>query len=274
VLLAAGAALVAESASEDARVAQRAASRAQQDALGDRETVPRPGATEGATYSRLKQVDDQWIAKRLERWAAQDNLPSIGATKGDDLQALIRASRPRAILEIGTFLGYSAIRAAQALEDDSCTVTTVERELQYVLSARRFLWQCNQGERAPGQARIGRRVRVEWGDAAAVLQRLGAKGARFDFLFVDGVPSESLAHLRAAEPLLLPGATVVAHNTLVFEKSLAAYVAHVRSPVNGYAASRAVATRFGARGDADDAFEVSTWRGSSGAATNDAAAQS
>jgi predicted O-methyltransferase YrrM len=258
VLAAAAAAFVREGAAEEERLASRAASRASQERNADREEASLPG---GATYSRLKQVDDAWIVKRLERMAAADNLPSVGPAKGDALAALIRETKPRSVLEIGTFLGYSAIRMAQALPDDGARVVSVERELRFVLSARRFLWQCNQGERAPGEPRVGRRVRVEWADAAAVTARLAADGRRFDFLFIDGTPSETLAHLKTCEPLLAPGATVVAHNTRVFEASLAPYVAYVRGDTQRYSASRPLETRFGARGEAEDTMEVSTWRG-------------
>ena len=280
VLAAAAAALAAEASGEDARRESRAAGRDRQLKAGDRETATLP---DGSSYEKLKQVDDKWIVKRLERWGEKDNLPFVASAKGAALQALVRERRPRAVLEIGTALGYSAIRMAQALPDDECTVTTVERDLTYVLSARRFLWcaatfwiarrhgvlasrtrlpcrQCNQGERAPGEPRIGRRVRVEWGDAAAVLPKLRAAGRRFDFLFVDGTPADTLAHVRAAEPLLLPGATVVANNTVVFAKSLAPHVEYVRSDPR-YAASQALPAPFGWQGDVPDALEVSTWRG-------------
>lgn len=44
---------------------------------------------------------------------------------------------------MGTFLGYSAILMAQAVPEGS-KVFTIERDWKFVLSARRFLWQCNQ----------------------------------------------------------------------------------------------------------------------------------
>ncbi len=262
VLAAAAFALLRENDAEAERLEQRASNRAAQEAAGARETASLP---DGRTYSRLKQVDDAWIVARLERWGAQDNLPSIGISKGAALQALVRDRKPRAVLEVGTFLGYSAIRMAQALPDDGCTVTTVERDLRYVLSARRFLWQCNQGERAPGEPRIGRRVRVEWGDAAAVLPRLAADVAantkkRYDFLFIDGVPSETLQLLQAAEPLLAPGATVVLNNVRVFAKSLAPALAYVREATDKYRDCAELDTAFGWQPGTPDALYVCTWR--------------
>lgn len=248
VLVAAAWAFVREGDAGEARVSSRAATRAAQVAAGDRTVVG----------ERLLQVDDAWIVKRLERFAARDGLPSLGPSKAVALQAVIRARRPCAVLEIGTLFGYSAIKMAQALSDDECRVTTLEKELWNVLAARRFLWQCNQGERAAGEPRVGRRVRVEAGDAAATLARFAAEGRRFDFVLLDGTPRDTLAHCLAVQPLLLPGATVVAHNTVVFAASLAPHLAHVRAPGSGFSASEAVPAEFGFQG-VPDALEVSTW---------------
>lgn len=112
---------------------------------------------------------------------AQDQLPMVGPKKGAILQDLIREYKPRRVLEartaeikreetahhlprrgarltqrwkanaclhvalaqVGTFLGYSAILMAQAIQEGG-KVVTLERDWKFVLSARRFLWQCNQ----------------------------------------------------------------------------------------------------------------------------------
>ena len=245
--------LFRESEGETRRVEERAATRSAQTARGQR-----------SEDGRLLQVDDRWIVQRLERMAVADALPMLGRSKAEALQALVRTHRPRRVLEIGTFLGYSAIKIAQALEDDSCRVTSVERELRFVLSARRFLWQCNQGEREAGQPRVGQRVRVEWGEAAEVLARLGREGRTFDFLLLDGVPSETQLLAALAEPLLEAVAVVVAHNTVAFAGSLAPHLARVRAGDGGYSGSEAVACWWGWRGDVADALEVSVWRGPKG----------
>lgn len=60
---------------------------------------------------------------------------------------------------------------AQALPEGS-RVVTIEKDWKYVLTARRFLWQCNQGERSPGEPRIGERVKVLQGDAIETMRKL------------------------------------------------------------------------------------------------------
>jgi hypothetical protein len=78
---------------------------------------------------------------------------------------------------------------------------------------------------------------------------------------VGGMPAETLQLALAAEPCLAPGATVVSHNALVFEKSLAPHIARVRAVDGPYSASRSIPAAFGWRGDVMDALEVSTWKG-------------
>ena len=57
-------------------------------------------------------------------------------------------------------------------------------------------------------------MQVRWGDALDILPelKLPEGSAGIDLLLLDGVPKESLAYLRAAEPLLSDGAVVVADN--------------------------------------------------------------
>lgn len=57
-------------------------------------------------------------------------------------------------------------------------------------------------------------VQVRWGDALEILPdlKLPEGSTAIDLLLLDGVPKETLAYLRAAEPLLAEGAVVVADN--------------------------------------------------------------
>jgi len=246
------AALRAEQAQAEARVVSRAQKVAAQRARGQRETVPMPG---GGVKERLKQVDDRWILSRLERWGRQDGLPMVGPVKGALLQQLVQEERPGVVYEVGTFLGYSAITMAQAVEEGAL-VYTAEKDWRFVLAARRFCWQSNQGERAPGEPRVGERVRVRWGDARDLLRRHAAEGGpQIDMLFLDGDPKEYLDYLKAAEPALSPGALVVADNAVVFERSLEGYLDYVRG--SGRYQSSTIETTFEWRDDVPDGIEVS-----------------
>lgn len=81
-----------------------------------------------------------------------------------------------------------------------------------------------------------------------------------DFLFLDGMPREYLAYLKAAEPHMAPNALVVADNAGVFaEGGLKPYLEYVRS--SGRYKSRFEASTLEWRDDVADGLEVSVFRG-------------
>ncbi len=52
-----------------------------------------------------QEVDDDWIARRLERWGKRDNMPFIGPAKGTILQQLVADKKPQTAVEVGTMAG-------------------------------------------------------------------------------------------------------------------------------------------------------------------------
>lgn len=70
---------------------------------------------EGEKMSRLKEVDDEWILRRLERWGRRDNMPFLGPEKAALVQDVVRRRAPRCVVEVGGMCGYSGIKMAQAL---------------------------------------------------------------------------------------------------------------------------------------------------------------
>ena len=58
--------------------------------------------------------------------------------------------------------GYSALLIAQALPP-SGRVISIERDLTWVLSAKRFMWQASQGDGQKAKLRIGDRVSEDGG---------------------------------------------------------------------------------------------------------------
>jgi hypothetical protein len=60
-------------------------------------------------------VDDDWIARRLERWGKRDGMPFLGPNKAAILQQLVAQQQPQLAVEVGTMAGYSAIKIAQVI---------------------------------------------------------------------------------------------------------------------------------------------------------------
>ena len=71
--------------------------------------------------------------KRIEKYAKEHNVPIMEKTGIDFLTEYIKEHNVKNILEIGTAIGYSAIK--MALVDDKIKVTTIERDNERYLEA-------------------------------------------------------------------------------------------------------------------------------------------
>lgn len=112
------------------------------------------------------------------------------------LQLLAAISGARRVLEIGTFIGVSAMSIAQALPADG-TVTTVEKFDQFASIARRNF-------AANG---LDGRISLIVGDAFAVLATLDKSA--FDMIFLDGNKERYAEYFTALDPHLRSGGLFV-----------------------------------------------------------------
>lgn len=161
------------------------------------------------------------VAAKIQQPLAVRNemLLGIGEDTGRLLNILIKASRARSILEIGTSFGYSTLWLAEAARAVGGRVVTLELAPQKVAFARERM-------RAAGL--------VEWidfrvGDALATLATLDEK---FDFVLLDPWKELYIPCLELFYPRLNSGALVAADNMLLPEYSrpdAAKYIAAIRS---------------------------------------------
>lgn len=155
------------------------------------------------------------ILKEIEAKGEKSFLPVIGPKKGKILDDAVRQSRAKRILEVGTFIGYSAIRMARLLGDDGAIIT-IEKE-------RRNAEQAERNIRRAGYAKM---IEVIVGDAKQVIPKLQGK---FDLIFLDAEKDEYLAYLRLAEEKMHSGSVTVADNAGVFAQEMRDYLDYVRS---------------------------------------------
>lgn len=124
-----------------------------------------------------------------------------GHLQGRLLKMLVQMVRPRRIVEVGTFSGYSALCMAEGLADDDCRVYTFEINDELEDFTRQWL------SRSP----VGHRVELIIGDAIALAPRMGLT---FDMAFIDGDKRTYVEAYEALLPLLSEGAFLLADNTL------------------------------------------------------------
>ncbi|HXQ59457.1 MAG TPA: O-methyltransferase [Acidimicrobiales bacterium] len=124
----------------------------------------------------------------------------VGTLEGRFLEMIVYALRPRRVLEIGTFSGYSALAMAAALPPGG-RITTCELSPVHAEVARRHIATSPYADR----------IEVIEGPALETVQALDGP---FDFVFIDADKPSYLAYYEAVLPKLAPGGMIAADNTL------------------------------------------------------------
>jgi len=162
------------------------------------------------THARRGDIDD--VLDQVDQFAYEKSmLVNVGDKKGALLDAAVRRADPRLVLELGTYVGYSALRIAR--EAPNAKVFTVELADANAEIARR-IWE---------HAGVADRITCvvgTIGDGGRTLDRLAAdhgftEGA-LDLLFIDHDKDAYLPDLLRIvdRGWLHPGSIVVADNVL------------------------------------------------------------
>ena len=123
-----------------------------------------------------------------------------GKVEGKFLEMLVYMFRPKRILEIGTFTGYSALAMAKALSDDGL-LYTIDSNEEIEPFARRFF------EQAP----YGKKIRFILGDALRIIPDLDVT---FDLIFIDADKNHYPDYYKLSLPKLRKGGFILADNVL------------------------------------------------------------
>mgnify|MGYP000277284395 FL=1 len=127
-----------------------------------------------------------------------------GHLQGRLLKMLVLMQRPKYILEVGTFSGYSAICMAEGLSESGVT------------GSKLFTFEINDEMEDFARSWIEGSAVSPWidfriGDACVEAPRLGVT---FDMTFVDGDKRRYVETYEAILPLMNPGGIILADNTL------------------------------------------------------------
>jgi len=155
------------------------------------------------------------VLTAIERTARKEHLPIMGQERGNLLAEIVRKSKPKRVLEVGTLIGYSAILMAKELNSDA-ELITIEVDRSEAEAARENI----------REAKVKPKVQVLVGDASKIIPELKGK---FDLVFLDGAKSEYLRHLKLLEDKLRKGSIIVADNAEAFAYLMRDYLDYVRN---------------------------------------------
>lgn len=132
--------------------------------------------------------------------AAASSVPIIKKETGALLKTLVAAKQPKAILEVGTAVGYSALLMAGRMPAH-CHITTIEKYEPRIPVARENFKKAGMEDR----------ITLLEGDALEILSSLTDS---YDFIFMDGAKGQYIHWLPVIFKLLAPGGMLVSDNVL------------------------------------------------------------
>lgn len=124
-----------------------------------------------------------------------------GHLQGRLIKMLTRMIKPRRVLELGTFSGYSALCLAEGLADDECRVDTIE------INDEQEDFIVEHLAKSP----YGSRIRLHIGDAFDIVPTLGE---RYDLVFIDANKRQYVEYYDLVMDYLNDDGFIIADNTL------------------------------------------------------------
>ncbi|MFY3791018.1 O-methyltransferase [Ureibacillus sp. MALMAid1270] len=133
----------------------------------------------------------------METFAKENHVPIMQLPAIEVLNQILRIQKPSNILEIGTAIGYSAIRMALTLSNTK--IVTIERDSERVALAREFI----------SRSEVANRITVIEGDALEVDV---TQNTTFDAVFIDAAKGQYMRFFEKFSPLVPSGGVLYIDN--------------------------------------------------------------
>lgn len=153
-------------------------------------------------YAEAQSTPPGDVLRRLGEETAElpNALMSVGHLEGMLLRFIVAARKPRRVLEIGVFTGWSSIAMASALpEGGELIACDVNEETTAI--ARRYA----------EEAGVADRIDYRLGDAKETIAELEGE---FDLVFIDAWKPDYVDYYELVLPRLAPEGLILADNTL------------------------------------------------------------
>lgn len=132
----------------------------------------------------------------MEQYAEKHFVPIMQLQAIEVLLQVLRIQKPSTILEIGTAIGYSALRMAEALPHSK--IVTIERDVERAELAKQYIAKAN----------CEHQITLIVGDALEV----EIKQNSFDALFIDAAKGQYLKFFEKYSPLVPSGGIIYIDN--------------------------------------------------------------
>ena len=151
-------------------------------------------------YINSLDVGNSALVNQIEEEALASYVPIIRKEMQSFLKVLLEMKRPKAILEVGTAVGFSALLMSEHVDED-CHITTIEKYEPRIPIAR-------ENFRRAGKEK---QITLLEGDATDYLKTLEGP---YDFIFMDAAKGQYIHFLPDILRVLAPGGVLLSDNVL------------------------------------------------------------
>ncbi|WP_222599208.1 O-methyltransferase [Aquibacillus kalidii] len=148
----------------------------------------------------IRNNSPEW-AQQLEKYARENHVPIMEPLGIDFLMQIIRINKPSRILEIGTAIGYSALRMLEA--SPTSHIVSVERDEPRFQEAVQNIKKMDKDQN----------IDVLFGDALDITNEIKEKGP-YDLLFIDAAKGQYQRFFELYSTMLTSDAVIISDNVL------------------------------------------------------------
>ncbi len=151
---------------------------------------------------KISNYPNSPVMNEMIQYAERNMLPILRPVAVSFLDLMVRIHKPKAILEVGTSIGYSSIIMAKAMGDKG-KIITIEKDEDTANKARVYI----------DKEGLSEQISVIIGDAGEVLHYLSDS---FDLIFLDGPKGQYINYLPDCIRLLNTGGLLICDDVLYY----------------------------------------------------------
>ena len=196
-------------------------------------------------FSNAEKNNPTSILQTIDNFVLESGqfLMNVGPEKGEILRDHLLKSKPNNVIELGTFIGYSAVLISSTIGEKS-KLTSIDSDSHSIEIAKELI----------NFAGLDDKVNLMHGSAEEIIPELNFNA---DFVFIDHAKKKYLSDLKLLETqeIILKNCTVFADNVGIFKDEMAEYFDHVRN--SGKYQSQNFSSKLEYRNNIYDAVEIS-----------------
>ena len=152
-----------------------------------------------AFIDSLDSGNPAWL-NEIEKFALETQVPIIRRSMQSLLKFLLKFTKPKSILEVGTAIGFSALLMSEYAPED-CHITTIEKYEKRIPIAKENFRKAGREDR----------ITLLEGDATEILRELEGT---YDVIFMDAAKGQYIHFLPEILRLLAKDGVLVSDNVL------------------------------------------------------------